>query len=253
MYVVKLMKTIKYLIAIFMVKEIIRTFMEVIIMMKWIVIIVIAFIVFCVIATLVSDSDQPTKPKNPPVTHKNPSASTGNTWIDTPQRQVAARNAAVQMNSHKMNNSGVQAVQIKRVVNQYNVNVDISALNSAQDRITKICAHAERIRSEIERHRNDSRYLINLYRTGVGVSNEAYALRNEIKSLKDTLYRLSRSNTSLKPLFNQVNAFYNSVYADEVELNNRNRILRTYIGNNFGPFESKWNAAIEMKIKAKRS
>lgn len=222
-------------------------------MMKWIVIIVIVVIVLSIIVSLVSDSDQGSKGKTPPVVPKTTPAPTSSTWVDTPQRQVAARNAAVQMDAHKMNNSGAQAVQIKRVVNQYNINVNISALNSAQERITKICAHAERIRSEIERHRNESRYLINLYRTGVGISNEAYALRNELKSLKDTLYKLSRSNTSLKPLFNQVNAFYNSVYADEVELNNRNRILRTYIGNNFGPFESKWNAAIEMKIKAKRS
>jgi len=208
--------------------------MEGTIMMKWIILIVI--VVILVIVAIITSI-----------------GGVGNTnqWNDTPQRQAAARNVANQMNAHKMNNAGTQAVQIKQVVHQHNININISSLNTAQGKIMRICSHAERIRNEIERHHNNPTYLKQLYRTGVGISNEAYTLRNEIKSINDTLYRMSRSNSSLRPLFNQVHSFYNSVYADEVELNNRNRILRTYIGRNFGAAERNWNDAIEARVKLK--
>lgn len=209
--------------------------------MKWIILIAIAIVVICVISVAIStkggtDGSPPT-----------------NQWNDTPQRQAAAKNAANQMNAHKMNNAGAQAVQIKQIIHQRNININISSLNTAQEKIMRICAHAERIRNEIERHRNNPAYLKQLYRTGVGISNEAYTLRNDIKSMNDTLYRMSKNNSLLRPLFNQVHSFYNSVYADEVELNNRNRILRTYIGRNFGSAERRWNDEIEARVKARRA
>lgn len=218
--------------------------------MKWIILIVVAIVIICVIAVIISESEST----------ETRSTASGSVrvapniqWNDTPQRQVAARSAANQMNAHKMNNAGAQAVQIKQVVHQRNININISSLNTAQDKIMRICAHAERIRNEIERHRNNPAYLKQLYRTGVGISNEAYTLRNDIKSMNDTLYRMSKNNSSLCSLFNQVHSFYNSVYADEVELNNRNRILRTYIGRNFGVAEKRWNDEIEARVKAKRA
>lgn len=210
-------------------------------MMKWIILIAIAIVVICVISAVISTEGG-----------KGESTS-NNQWNDTPQRQAAAKNAANQMNVHKMNNAGAQVVQIKQIVHQRNININISSLSTAQEKIMRICTHAERIRNEIERHRNNSAYLKQLYRTGVGISNEAYTLRNDIKSMNDTLYRMSKNNSSLRPLFNQVHSFYNSVYADEVELNNRNRILRTYIGRNFGSAERRWNDEIEARVKARRA
>ena len=67
------------------------------------------------------------------------------------------------------------------------------------------------------------------------------------------LYRMGATNHSIRALHKQVNAFYQSVYEDEIELNNRNRILRTYIGKNFGPAEHKWNEDIERRAMVKRA
>ena len=172
---------------------------------------------------------------------------------DSAQRQKAAKEAATKMYEHKMNNNGNDVIHIKNDIARQRVNVNISALSDAQNKIMQICMHAEKIRNDIERYRNNPEYLKQLYRVGVGISNEAYTLRNQVKELKDTLYRLSRSNPSLVPLFKRVNTFYCDIYNNEIELNNRNRILRTYIGNNFGYAEKQWNSAIESRAMQKRT
>lgn len=174
-------------------------------------------------------------------------------WGETEQRRKAASEAATKMCEHRMNNRGSEAVQIRQVIDQQRINVNISALNSAQDKIMRICAHAEKIRDNISRYRNNPNYLIQLYREGVGVSDEAHKLRLEIKELRDMLYRMGANNHSIRALHKQVNAFYQSVYEDEIELNNRNRILRTYIGRNFGSAERQWNEDIERRAMVKRA
>ena len=217
-------------------------------MTKWIIIIAVVIIAIIVIAAIVDEITKPgggtnpnggTKPYTPPA--------------PSPQRQVAAQRAAAQMNNQQMRNAGTEAVQIRRVVHQRNLSINTGALNTAQDKIIRICSHADRIRTDVQRYCNNPAYLQQLYRTGVGISNEAYQLRVEIKAMQDSLYKLSRSNSALRPLFEQVKAFCNSVYADEVELNNRNRILRNYIGNNFGPRERRWNEEIEARARARRA
>jgi len=179
--------------------------------------------------------------------------TTSTEWHDSEQRQRAAREAATKMCEHKMNNKGSEAVQIKQVIHQQHVDVNISTLNTAQDKIMRICQHAERIRNDIGRYRNNPNYLKQLYREGVSVSDEAYRLRCEIKALRDMLYRMGATNHSIRVLHKKVNAFYQSVYEDQQELNNRNRILRTYIGHNFGDAERKWNDDIERRVRAKRA
>lgn len=168
------------------------------------------------------------------------------------QRQQAARQAARDMNVHQMHQRTGDAVQIKQVVHQKQIRVDTSVLDDAQRKIQRICSHAEKIRMDVECNWNNAQYLMDLYRTGVGVSNEAFTLRKEIGELKDNLYRVSRENSALKPVFQQVKAFYQSVMEDEIELNNRNAILRKYIGSNFGTRERAWNAAIEERIRSRR-
>lgn len=174
-------------------------------------------------------------------------------WKETEQRRKAASEAATKMCEHRMNNRGSEALQIKQVINQQHINVNISALNTAQSKIMHICAHAEKIRDNIRKYRNNPNYLIRLYREGVGVSDEAHKLRLEIKALRDMLYRMGATNHSIRSLHKQINAFYQSVIEDEIELNNRNRILRTYIGRNFGPKERKWNDDIERRAMVKRA
>ena len=174
-------------------------------------------------------------------------------WKETEQRRKAANEAATKMCEHRMNNRGSEALQIKKVINQQHINVNISALNSAQNKIMRICAHAEKIRDNISRYRNNPNYLKQLYREGVGVSNEAHKLRLEIQALRDMIYRMGATNHSIRALHKQVNAFYKSVYEDEIELNNRNRILRNYIGRNFGPEENRWNENIEKRVMLKRA
>lgn len=174
-------------------------------------------------------------------------------WGETEQRRKAASEAATKMCEHRMNNRGNEAIQIRQVINQQRINVNISALNTAQDKIMRICAHAEKIRNNISRYRNNPNYLKQLYREGVGVSDEAHKLRLEIKVLRDSLYRLGATNHSIRALHKQVNTFYQSVYEDEIELNNRNRILRTYVGRNFGPAERRWNDDIERRAMVKRA
>lgn len=180
-------------------------------------------------------------------------STTTSEWKDSEQRQKASREAATKMYEHRMHNRGREAVQIRQVIHQQNVNVNISALNTAQDKIMRICAHAERIRNDISRYRNNPAYLKQLYYEGVRISDEAYKLRFEIKTLRDMLYRMGATNYSIRPLHKKVCEFYQSVYEDEVELNNRNRILRTYIGRNFGPAERAWNDAIERRANAKKA
>lgn len=211
-------------------------------MIKWIIIIAVVIIAIIVIAAIADGS-----------TETGPTAKQYMTPTTVPQRQAAAQRAAAQMNSQQMCNAGTEAVQIRRVVHQSNLSINTGALNTAQDKIIRICSHADRIRSDVQRYCNNPAYLQQLYRTGVGISNEAYQLRVEIKGMQDSLYKLSRSNPALRPLFEQVKAFCNSVYADEVELNNRNRILRNYIGNNFGPRERHWNDEIEARARARRA
>ena len=211
-------------------------------MIKWIIIIAVVIIAIIVIAAIV---DGNTEPSTPTKRYTPPTPS--------PQRQVAAQRAAAQMNNQQMRNAGTESVQIRRVVHQRNLSINTGALNTAQDKIIRICSHADRIRTDVQRYCNNPAYLQQLYRTGVGISNEAYQLRVEIKAMQDSLYKLSRSNSALRPLFEQVKAFCNSVYADEVELNNRNRILRNYIGNNFGPRERRWNEEIEARARARRA
>ena len=174
-------------------------------------------------------------------------------WKETEQRRKAANEAATKMREHQMNNRGSEALQIKKVINQQHINVNISALNSAQNKIMRICVHAEKIRDNISRYRNNPNYLKQLYREGVGVSNEAHKLRLEIQALRDMIYRMGATNHSIRALHKQVNAFYKSVYEDEIELNNRNRILRNYIGRNFGPEEHRWNENIEKRVMLKRA
>jgi hypothetical protein len=211
-------------------------------MIKWIIIIAVVIIAIIVIAAIV---DGNTEPSTPTKRYTPPTPS--------PQRQVAAQRAAAQMNNQQMRNAGTEAVQIRRVVHQRNLSINTGALNTAQDKIIRLCSHADRIRTDVQRYCNNPAYLQQLYRTGVGISNEAYQLRVEIKAMQDSLYKLSRSNSALRPLFEQVKAFCNSVYADEVELNNRNRILRNYIGNNFGSRERRWNEEIEARARARRA
>lgn len=196
--------------------------------------------------------DPPAKGEDKPMPKPQTSVATTE-WRDSEQRQRAARDAATKMCEHRMHNKGSEAVQIKRVIHQQNVNVNISALNTAQDKIMRICAHAERIRNDISRYRNDPAYLKQLYYEGVRISDEAYKLRCEIKALRDMLFHMGASNHSVRPLHKKVCEFYQSVYEDEVELNNRNRILRTYIGRNFGSSERAWNDAIERRAMAKKA
>ena len=195
--------------------------------------------------------DMPVHPHTPSRPKPQPTTTTTTTteWRETEQRRKAASEAATKMCEHRMNNRGSEAVQIRQVINQQRINVNISALNTAQDKIMRICAQAEKIRNNISRYRNNPNYLIQLYREGVGVSDEAHKLRLEIKALRDML----ATNHSIRALHKQVNAFYQSVYEDEIELNNRNRILRTYIGRNFGPAERKWNEDIERRAMVKRA
>lgn len=168
-------------------------------------------------------------------------------------REQAAKAAAKNMESHQMKNNGTDAVRIQHALNQQRLTINTSFLSTAQAKINNICSHAENIRLQIQQHYNDSSYLIRLYRIGVGVSNEAFALRNEVKDMKDSLYQMSKVNPSLKPLFDEVNTFYKSVYENEVELNSRNRTLRMYIGNNFGVNERQWNDDIERRAREKRT
>lgn len=197
-------------------------------------------------------------PINPTTSRPKPqpvmaTTTTTTEWRETEQRRKAASEAATKMCEHRMNNRGSEAVQIRQVINQQHINVNMSALNSAQDKIMRICAHAEKIRDNISRYRNNPNYLKQLYREGVGVSDEAHKLRLELKALRDMLYQMGTTNHSIRALHKQVNAFYQSVYEDEIELNNRNRILRTYIGRNFGPTERKWNDDIERRAMEKRA
>lgn len=184
---------------------------------------------------------------------KPPTTTAITEWGETEQRRRAASEAATKMCEHRMNNRGSEAIQIRQVINQQRINVNISALNTAQDKIMRICAHAEKIRNNISRYRNNPNYLKQLYREGVSVSDEAHKLRLEIKALRDMLYRMGSTNHSIRALHKQVNAFYQSVYEDEIELNNRNRILRIYIGKNFGPTERRWNDDIEHRAMVKRA
>ena len=218
-------------------------------MSKWIIAAIVIITIIVIIAILANES---TPSKNSGSNSHN-YQPTPNPPVPTQQRQAAAKQAAVQMSSHQMNKAASEAVQIKRIVHQRNISINTGALNTAQERIIRICEHADRIRRDVEHYCNNPAYLQQLYRTGVSISNEAYKLRQEIKAMQDSLYRLSKANPSLKPLFDKVHAFYNSVFADEVELNNRNRILRLYIGNNFGPREREWNRKIEERIRAKRA
>lgn len=208
-------------------------------MTKWIIIAAV-IIVIIVIATMAGDSKNSPAPKQ---YTPNPS----------PQRQAAAKQAAAQMNNKQMHNANTDALQIRRVVHQRSLSINTEVLNTAQEKIIRICAHAERIRTDVQRYCNNPSYLQQLYRTGVGISNEAYQLRVEIKAMQDSLYKMSRSNAALRPLYEQVRAFCSSIYADEVELNNRNRILRNYIGNNFGFRERRWNDEIEARARARRA
>lgn len=169
------------------------------------------------------------------------------------QQQTAAKKAAADMGTQQLHANHSEALNIQRVIHQQNLNINSGFLSQAQSKIVKICAHAESIRSEIQKNYSNPSHLIQLYRTGVAVSNEAYQLRSEVRAMKDSIYRLARSNPSLRPLAEQVNAFYNSIYADETVLNNRNTILRKYIGANFGANERRWNEDIEARIRAKRS
>lgn len=184
---------------------------------------------------------------------KPPTTTAITEWGETEQRRRAASEAATKMCEHRMNNRGSEAIQIRQVINQQHINVNISTLNTAQDKIMRICAHAEKIRNNISRYRNNPNYLKQLYREGVSVSDEAHKLRLEIKALRDMLYRMGATNHSIRALHKQVNAFYQSVYEDEIELNNRNRILRIYIGKNFGPTEHRWNDDIEHRAMVKRA
>lgn len=198
--------------------------------------------------------DMPRHPHTPNRSKPQPTTTTTTTeWRETEQRRKAASDAATKMCEHRMNNRGSEAIQIRQVINQQRINVNISALNSAQDKIMRICAQAEKIRNNIGRYRNNPNYLIQLYREGVGVSDEAHKLRLEIKELRDMLYRMGATNHSIRTLHKQVNAFYQSVYEDEIELNNRNRILRTFIGRNFGLAERRWNEDIERRAMVKRA
>jgi len=224
---------------------------------KKIIILAIIFglgILFFWLAFRKKESKKPIQTYSHTPSRSKPQPTTTTTeWRETKQRRKAASKAATKMRKHRMNNKGSKAVQIRQVINKQHINVNINALNTAQDKIMRICAHAEKIRDNISRYRNNPNYLKQLYREGVGVSDEAHKLRLEIKALIDILYQMGTTNHSICALHKQANAFYQSVYEDETELNNRNRILRTYIGRNFGPAERKWNDDIERRAMEKRA
>ena len=209
-------------------------------MIKWIIIIAVAIVAIIIFAVIADGKDEPgtiSDPPAPPV---------------RPQRQAVAKQAADKMNSAKMHNVGSEALQIKRVVYQRNLRINTGALNNAQDKISRICSHAELIRNDVQRYCNNPQYLQDLYRKGVGLSDEAYNLSVEVKAMQETLKKLSSSNKSLVPLYNQVRAFCSSICGNVNALNHRNAILRHYIGFNFGPRERAWYDRIQARIDEKR-
>lgn len=238
--------------------------------MKEIIILAIGFAVFLLTAYALHskkkhkwENNEPTNhTQHRPTQHRHTSPLKPVQPVPTPtrvvqhtaaQQQTAAKKAAADMGTQQLHGNHSEALNIQRVIHQQNLNINSGFLSQAQSKIVKICAHAESIRSEIQKNYSNPSHLIQLYRTGVAVSNEAYQLRSEVRAMKDSIYRLARSNPSLRPLAEQVNAFYNSIYADETVLNNRNTILRKYIGANFGANERRWNEDIEARIRAKRS
>ncbi len=175
--------------------------------------------------------------------------SGGSDW----KRRDAARNASQRMNTRRMQDVGGEASRIRQQLQLQRVNIDTRALSSAEEKIRSICRHADRIAQDINSHRNDSNYLILLYREGVKVSDDAHKLRCDLKELRDKLYKKGTSDRSLHPLHKRVCALYNGVFEDENTLNERNRILRTYIGANFGRYEANWNANIERRAQQRRA
>ena len=187
------------------------------------------------------------------IVKSNNKPKSADTWQEDPARKAAAKNAAAQMTSHQVNRVENEAVQIRRVIVERKLNVNAQVLTAAIATSSRLIDHAERIRREVEQHRNQPAYLQQLYRLGVGISNENHDLRMQLKPVKKQLYALSRSDSSLRPLFEQVKRLDNIVYNNELELNNRNRVLRLYIGNNFSRKEWIWNDNIEKRAQAKRS
>ncbi len=124
------------------------------------------------------------------------------------------------------------------------LNINTQVLNDAANASVRLINHAEQILRDIQTFRNKPEHLKQLYRTCVGISNENHSLRTQLKPIKDSLYKLSRSNSSVKPLFEQVRRLENAIYNNEIELNTRNRILRTYIKENFGIAERRWAEAM---------
>ena len=195
--------------------------------------------------------------RNRKQTHRNTYSSnrhtSGQHGGSDQKRKSAAQNASMRMTSHRMQDVGSEAGRIRQQLKLQRVNVNTRALASAEDRIRGICRHADRIAQDINSHRNDADYLILLYREGVKVSDDAHKLRCDLRELRDALYRQGAADRSIRTLHQRVCALYNGVFGDENTLNERNRILRTYIGDNFGRREANWNASIERRAQQRRA
>ncbi len=223
--------------------------------MKIILIAILVIVAVIIIASVILEEIENKRSKNKSTSEQKnrPAYPPAKRWNDTPQRQSAARNAASEMSSHRVSNVDIDAVRIRRVICEKKLSINTQTLNEAVEVSAKLIKHAEQIRREVESHRTEPHYLQQLYRTGVGLSNATHTLRLQLKPMQDTMYKLSRTNPSLKPLYEQVHRLENTIYHNEVELNSRNRILRTYVRENFGPREREWALAIEKRTKARRS
>lgn len=151
------------------------------------------------------------------------------------------------MSSNNIKRVDKEAVEIRRIVSEKRVEIDTSVLNEAVQTSEKLISHAEKVRRDIESNRNRPAALKNLYRVGVGISDENYVLRKKIMGIQHNMDELSRRNPALRPLAHQIRCLEQSVYQNELELNNRNRILRTYIRDNFSQRERNWALAIERR------
>lgn len=226
--------------------------------MKTIFIVLLVILVIAVILAVLSDDagkrgSSSSSSNTPRVPTRNPPVPVKQSWSDTSQRQYAARNAASEMGTHAVNKVDSDAIQIRRVICERKLNINTQVLNDVVNTSVRLINHAEQIHRDVQTHRNQPEHLKQLYRISVGISNDNHSLRIQLKPIKDSLYKLSRSNPSFKPLFEQVRRLENAIYNNEIQLNTRNRILREYIKENFGIAEKCWVEAIEKRIQAKRT
>lgn len=226
--------------------------------MKTIIIVFLVILVIVVIIAVFSEDSGKSSSNNssanrPRVPSRYPPVPVQKSWSDTSQRQSAARNAASEMGTHAVNKVDSDAIQIRRVICERKLNINTQVLNDVANASVRLINHAEQIHRDLQTHRNQPEHLKQLYRIGVGISNDNHSLRIQLKPIKDSLYKLSHNNASLKPLFEQVRRLENAIYNNEIELNSRNRILRMYIKENFGIAERRWAEAIEKRTQSKRT